>query len=180
LVPAFFLAEEILGKPETVWFSDDARRLLFATFNDSNVGLVTFKEFDADPGSVASHFTDGHPPFEMSVRYSKVKELNGVRVTRGPFLTSPLGANFDPPVEKLSPRCEFCPLGVNLSPGGKTLCSPLHSSKQLRVFTPGLNITPGGQISPLGPGMKLRMGLRSRSYDRELQRQRCKNLHRHE
>jgi hypothetical protein len=42
----------------------------------------------------------------------------------------PLGA-------KVSPRGEFCPLGVNLSPGGEILCLPLHSSKQLRVFTPG-------------------------------------------
>jgi hypothetical protein len=39
----------------------------------------------------------------------------------GPFLTSPPGA-------KLSPRREFCPLGVKLSPGGEILCSPLHSS----------------------------------------------------
>jgi hypothetical protein len=37
----------------------------------------------------------------------------------------------------LSPRIEFCSLGVKLSPGGEILCSPLHSSKQLRVFTPG-------------------------------------------
>jgi hypothetical protein len=48
---------------------------------------------------------------------------------RGPFLTSPLGANFDP--QGLS-----CPPGVNLSPkvevfpGVEILCSPLHSSKQ--------------------------------------------------
>jgi hypothetical protein len=30
----------------------------------------------------------------------------------------------------LSPRGEFCPLGVKLSPGGEILCSPLHSSIQ--------------------------------------------------
>jgi hypothetical protein len=49
--------------------------------------------------------------------------------TRGPFLTSPLGANFEP-------RGEFVPQGWILSPWGEVipwgelLCSPLHSSKQ--------------------------------------------------
>jgi hypothetical protein len=42
---------------------------------------------------------------------------------RGPFLTSPLGANFDP-------QGRSCPPEVSLSPGGEILCSPLHSSKQ--------------------------------------------------
>ena len=69
----FFFSEEILGQSECVWFSPDSRRLLLATFNDSNVGLVTFKEFDADPGTLGGQFLDGHPPFEMSVRYSKVR-----------------------------------------------------------------------------------------------------------
>jgi hypothetical protein len=41
------------------------------------------------------------------------------------------------PGAKLSPRGEFYPLGVALSPGGEIICSPLHSSKQLRVFTTG-------------------------------------------
>jgi hypothetical protein len=53
-----------------------------------------------------------------------------MRQVRGPFLTSPLGAKFDP-------QRQSCPPGVKLSPGGEILCSPLHSSKQLRVFTPG-------------------------------------------
>jgi hypothetical protein len=42
---------------------------------------------------------------------------------RGQFLTSLLGANFDP-------RGEVVPQGLILSPGGKILCSPLHSCKQ--------------------------------------------------
>jgi hypothetical protein len=41
---------------------------------------------------------------------------------RGLFLTSLLGANFDP-------RGELCPLGVKLSPEGEIICLPLHSSK---------------------------------------------------
>jgi hypothetical protein len=65
---------------------------------------------------------------------------------RGPFLTSPLGANFDP-------RGEFCPLEGEVIPWGwnspftppffKTVeCSPLRVNK-------GVNISPRGQISPL-------------------------------
>jgi hypothetical protein len=46
------------------------------------------------------------------------------------FLTSPLGANIDPPGVKLSPRSELCPLGMKLSPWGEILCLHLHSSKQ--------------------------------------------------
>jgi hypothetical protein len=46
-----------------------------------------------------------------------------LRLFWGPFLTSPLGANFNP-------QGWICPLGVKLPPGGDILCSPLHSSKQ--------------------------------------------------
>jgi hypothetical protein len=85
---------------------------------------------------------------------------------RGPFLTLPLGVNFDP-------RGEFVPQGWILSPGGEILCSPLHSSKQLsdyplgvnipprgQNFTPGAKFTPRGEVRPWGPGVKLRMTLR--------------------
>jgi hypothetical protein len=41
----------------------------------------------------------------------------------GPFLISPLGANF-------GPQGRSCPLEGKLSPGCEVLCSPLHSSKQ--------------------------------------------------
>jgi hypothetical protein len=47
----------------------------------------------------------------------------------GPFLTLPLEANFAPGA-KLSPRREFCSLGVKLTPGGEIICSPPHYSKQ--------------------------------------------------
>jgi hypothetical protein len=57
-------------------------------------------------------------------------------------------------------RGEFCPLGVKLSSRGEILFSTLHSSKQLRVFTPegdegvkiplGDKFHPRGWISPLG------------------------------
>jgi hypothetical protein len=88
----------------------------------------------------------------------------------GPFLTFPLGASFEP-------QGQNCPPGVKLSPGGEIHCSPLHSSKQYRVFTPGeeqrgkhspngqssplgVKFTPRGKVHPWGPGVKLRMALR--------------------
>jgi hypothetical protein len=67
---------------------------------------------------------------EMLAAYVHMCICAFVGKARGPFLTSPLGATFDA-------RGEFCHLGVKLSPGGETLCSPLHMSKQFRVFTPG-------------------------------------------
>jgi hypothetical protein len=59
------------------------------------------------------------------------------------------------PGANLSPRGEFCPQGVKLSPGGEILCSPLHSSTHSRECSPlgvneGVNIPPRGRISPLG------------------------------
>jgi hypothetical protein len=85
----------------------------------------------------------------------------------GPFLTSPIGANF-------TPRGEFAPPGVKISPGGEILCLPLHSSQQQRVFTPGGerrgehsplgdNIDPWMSSSPLG--MKFTPGGQGWSYE---------------
>jgi hypothetical protein len=56
------------------------------------------------------------------------------KISWGPFLTSPQGANFPKgqtltPGAKLSHRGDLCPLGGKLSLGGAILCSPLYSSK---------------------------------------------------
>ena len=72
----FCFSDEILGRSQCVWFSPDSKRLLFSTFNDSNVGLVSFKEFDTNPGSMTGHFSEDHAPYDMSVRYSKVQILD--------------------------------------------------------------------------------------------------------
>jgi hypothetical protein len=95
---------------------------------------------------------------------------------RGPFLTSPLGANFDPqgqscpPGVSLSPRGEVIPRGVKLSVRPSILlnnkeCSPLGVNKGVN-FTPrgrisplGAKFTPRGEIHPWGPGVNLRMAL---------------------
>jgi hypothetical protein len=104
-----------------------------------------------------------------STRWKKMLKATQIVKPRGQFLTSPLGAKFDP-------RGEFFPLEVKLCPGGEILWSPLHSSKQLRVFTPGVNegvnipprgqsspleakFTPRGEVRPWGPRVKLRMAL---------------------
>jgi hypothetical protein len=80
--------------------------------------------------------------------------------TRGPFLTSPLVENFA--------------LGVKLSPGGEVHpsillksreCSPLGVNEGVKIppwgqISPlGANFMPGGEVLPLGPGVKLRMAL---------------------
>jgi hypothetical protein len=53
----------------------------------------------------------------------------------------------------LSPRGEFCRLGVKLSPGGEILCSPpiLLNSRECSPL--------GVKLTPEGPGVKLRMAL---------------------
>jgi hypothetical protein len=71
---------------------------------------------------------------------------------RGPFLTSPLGANFDP-------RGEFCPLGVKFSVRPSIFlnsreCSPLGVNE-------GVNIPLRGHISPLGARGEVKSGPQS-------------------
>jgi hypothetical protein len=67
---------------------------------------------------------------EISYIVSIASMENVVPKYRDPVLASPLGANLDP-------SGEVVPQGGILSPGGEILCSPLHSSEQYRVFTPG-------------------------------------------
>jgi hypothetical protein len=89
---------------------------------------------------------------------------NQTELIRGPFLTSPLGANFDPQVRN-------CPPGVNLSPRGEVIALGCNS-----VFAPPLfwtikSVHPWGWTSPLwynfhpwGPssslGVKFTLGAR--------------------
>jgi hypothetical protein len=86
-------------------------------------------------------------------RHSKARLPMMKIKSRGPFLTSPLGSNFDP-------QGRSCPQGVHFVPWGRgwsyplgceILCTPLHSSKQSRE---GVNI-PLGEISPEGHGWSL-------------------------
>jgi hypothetical protein len=45
-------------------------------------------------------------------------------MARGPFLTSPLGPNFDPRERSCPQTGEFCLLGLKLSPGVKFSIRP--------------------------------------------------------
>lgn len=52
-VPAFnflsFIAEEILKSQKAVWGSNDGSMLLYATFNDTNVGQMKYPWFSSNP-----------------------------------------------------------------------------------------------------------------------------------
>jgi hypothetical protein len=69
------------------------------------------------------------------------------------------------PGAKLSPRDEFCPLGVKLSPGVKFSVRPSISLKS-RKYSPlgvneGANIPPRAQILPLGSRGEVKNGPQS-------------------
>jgi len=67
-----FFTEHILKTPKAAWFSPSGSKLLYAMFDDTEVGTVSLHEFETDP------FVRGHPgepvrSKETFVRYSKVK-----------------------------------------------------------------------------------------------------------
>jgi hypothetical protein len=72
-----------------------------------------------------------------------------VMLTRGPFLTSPLGANFHPQER----RGEFCPLGVKFSVHPFILlnnreCSLLGVNEGVNIPPRETKSTSGGQVHP--------------------------------
>jgi hypothetical protein len=78
---------------------------------------------------------------------------------RGPFLTSPLGANFDP-------QGQSCPSGMSLSPRGEVIPWGWNS-----LFDPSILLNSrewtaplGDKFHPWGPGVKLRMALWGQFY----------------
>jgi hypothetical protein len=67
------------------------------------------------------------------------------------------------PGAKLSPRGEFCPLRVKLSPGAKFSVCPsillkIRECSPLGGVNVGVNIPPRGQISPLGARGEVKNG----------------------
>jgi hypothetical protein len=102
------------------------------------------------------------------VQNDKIIKIFNMKYTIwGTYLTSPLGANF-------GLKCEVVPHGWILSPGWSY---PLGVKFSVRpyvhswVFTTGVerrgehstygnHFTPGGQVHPLGPGVKLKMALK--------------------
>jgi hypothetical protein len=66
------------------------------------------------------------------------------------------------PILNFAPWGNLCPLVVKLFPGSEILCLPLHSMYS-RECSPlgmkeGVNITPRGQISPLGARDEVKNG----------------------
>jgi hypothetical protein len=89
----------------------------------------------------------------VAVMCTPFKSLPGS--CRGPFLTSPLGANFDP-------RGEVVPWGGEVIPWGEFSVDP-SILLNCRVCSPlgvkeGVNIPPRGQISPLGARGEVKNG----------------------
>lgn len=63
-------AEEIFAKPEAIWTSDDGARILFASFNDTLVGQLTYPWFDSSSlTSARSPDTEFSFPEMRSIRY---------------------------------------------------------------------------------------------------------------
>lgn len=76
--------EEVLQSPEALWSSYDGTHLLYATFNDSEVGILKFPWFQT--GSVlgttikgaSSSPRDSSFPDSKSVRYPTVRKKHYV------------------------------------------------------------------------------------------------------
>ena len=64
-IPDWLYEEEILAKGDAIWFSPNGGRFCFASFNDSNVDVVSFPAFDSTD-QLSSRF--------FHVRYPKVSE----------------------------------------------------------------------------------------------------------
>jgi hypothetical protein len=85
----------------------DELKEAFGLYEESG-GVIKVKDLPALLKAI------GHNPSEEETK-NLIAQVSGVtRVGRGPFLTSPLGANFDP--QGLS-----CPPGVNLYPRGEDI-----------------------------------------------------------
>ena len=67
-IPDWLYEEEILYSNKAFWFSDDGRKMVYASFNDSQVGKVRFTNY---AGSYDAKQAFQYPQLE-SIRYPKV------------------------------------------------------------------------------------------------------------
>ena len=70
--PRFYktvIAEEIINSNSAMWFSPDAKKLAFATFNDTNVDTMNFPLYGR-PGDAAFQY-----PLQQSIKYPKVSNF---------------------------------------------------------------------------------------------------------
>lgn len=67
-------SEDVLSSPKAMWSSPDGTHLIYATFNDSNVGTVTYPWFPMATGlgdSVGAQRVSNFPS-SRTVRYPRV------------------------------------------------------------------------------------------------------------
>lgn len=73
----FAIAEEIFQAQKAVWGSPDGTLLLYATFNDTNVGTITYPWFSANTMIPAGGLNSrGSFPSSKSLRYPTAGTLN--------------------------------------------------------------------------------------------------------
>ncbi|XP_063918050.1 inactive dipeptidyl peptidase 10 isoform X1 [Zophobas morio] len=70
-IPDWLYQEDVLKNPKALWSSYDGTHLLYATFNDSEVGILNFPWFKTESGLAANKAANRAPSFPASktVRY---------------------------------------------------------------------------------------------------------------
>lgn len=73
----FVFTEEIFAAPEAIWSSDDGSHIVYASFNDTNVGMMTYPWF-ATGSVIATSGVGGGSSFPetRSVRYPTPGSIN--------------------------------------------------------------------------------------------------------
>lgn len=80
------IAEEVFGSNDAMWFSPDGSKLAFATFDDTNVKIMSFPYY-----GYADNLTFQYS-VNINIHYPKVSEI--FRMVRQIFLTFSARGNF--------------------------------------------------------------------------------------
>lgn len=73
----FFSAEEIFNEPEAIWSSPDGSHLMYASFNDTNVGMMTYPWLASGAIIAANGMISGSSfPETRNVRYPTPGTVN--------------------------------------------------------------------------------------------------------
>ena len=71
----FLFTEELLGSGEAVWFSPDGSQLVYASFDDSNVGEIVLNAYGGAGQMVSDAEAPTYPKIS-SLRYPKVGQIH--------------------------------------------------------------------------------------------------------
>lgn len=66
---ALAYAEEIFATPEAIWSSDDGTHIMYASFNDTQVGTMVYPWFDSGAVMAVHSFGSTSFPETRTVRY---------------------------------------------------------------------------------------------------------------